>query len=265
MPTPHAPSRRSVVRAAAWTAPAVSVAVAAPAYAACSPSVVDGTYQVQWARDYNASTKRATAVRVGTATPGTPGTTPIGLSVSSRFFGSVVAASTTANEGTYNNLAVSPANIGGTGTRGLTIMQRSTAASLSTPRLDNRQEVLLTFDRPVRDLRFKLTDIDSQDPQFSNGQYQDRVFVSGTPTSTKASQVIGSGWTSGDSWRPTGPNLTQDPRTGTNGNVDVSYVGQPASMTYLITYWNDQSGRLAGQGLQGVFLTDLSFTAASCV
>lgn len=33
-PASYVPSRRTVLRAAAWTAPAVSVAVAVPAYAA---------------------------------------------------------------------------------------------------------------------------------------------------------------------------------------------------------------------------------------
>lgn len=41
-PTRHAPTRRTVLRAAAWTAPAVSIAVAAPAFAA-SPIAIKGS------------------------------------------------------------------------------------------------------------------------------------------------------------------------------------------------------------------------------
>lgn len=37
------PSRRAVVRAAAWTAPAVSIVVAAPAFATTSPGAISGT------------------------------------------------------------------------------------------------------------------------------------------------------------------------------------------------------------------------------
>ena len=36
---PQAPTRRTVLRAAAWTAPAVSIAVAAPAFATASNSI----------------------------------------------------------------------------------------------------------------------------------------------------------------------------------------------------------------------------------
>ncbi|WP_107773510.1 hypothetical protein [Nocardioides sediminis] len=38
-----APTRRTVLRAAAWTAPAVSIAVAAPAYAASTCDTITGT------------------------------------------------------------------------------------------------------------------------------------------------------------------------------------------------------------------------------
>ena len=48
-PDSYVPSRRTVLRAAAWTAPAVSVAVAVPAYAACSPaSAVTASYLLDW-------------------------------------------------------------------------------------------------------------------------------------------------------------------------------------------------------------------------
>ena len=46
----YQPSRRTVVRAAAWTAPAVSIAVAAPAFAAASPGVVQGSATVTGGR-----------------------------------------------------------------------------------------------------------------------------------------------------------------------------------------------------------------------
>ena len=59
-------------------------------------------------------------------------------------------------------------------------------------------------------------------------------------------------------------NSRYNPVSGAQGNVDVSYVNKPASAVYTITYWNDQTGTLASRGLQGVFLTDLTFTASSC-
>lgn len=266
-PTSYVPSRRTVLRAAAWTAPAVSVAVAVPAYAATSSPVTcaDASYEVSWAANYNAQSRSAVARLVSAAGAGALGSGPLTLTVSSQFFGDMEAGSTTLNEGTYSNLGVSPRTVGGTTMRGLTIMQRAKqgVSSWSGTRSNHRQEVTLVFSRPVTNLTFKLTDIDSMDPDWANGQYQDRISVSGAPTGARAGGLTGSG-TAASPWRPTGSNTEYNPISGTLGNVDVSYVGKPASAVYKITYWNDQSGRLASRGLQGVFVTNLSFTASSC-
>ncbi len=194
-PALHVPSRRSVLRAAAWTAPAVSVAVAVPAFAATSGPVVcaDANYEINWASNYTARSGTAVAQLKKAAGAGTVGAAPLTLTVSSQFFGSMEAASS--GDGT-SNLAVSPFNVGGTAMRGLTIMQRAKQGVTTygnTNRSNHRQEVTLLFNRPVTNLQFKLTDIDSMDPAWSNGQYQDRVFVSGTPSGGRANQVTGTG------------------------------------------------------------------------
>jgi hypothetical protein len=271
------PSRRTVLRAAAWTAPAVSVAVAVPAYAAASGPVVcaDANYEIQWASHYNVQSRTATARLVGAAGAGTLGSEPLIMTVTSRFFGQMQAGST----GSYSNLALSPGNVGNTGKRGLTIMQRATVGEFSTPRSANRQEITLSFTRPVKNLQFKLSDIDAKEEEsrweyywegwqrkrreIKRGQYQDRVWLSGNPAGAKASMVAGSG-TSADPWRSTSTDVEHDPVNGGNGNVTVSYAGKPASMAYVLTYWNDQPGELTAQALQGIFLTDLTFTASSC-
>lgn len=276
-PTSYVPSRRTVLRAAAWTAPAVSVAVAVPAYAAASGPVAcaDASYEIRWASHYNAQTRTATARLVSAAGQGTMGNAPLTMFVSSRFVGDMAAGST----GGYANLALSPGNVGGTGRRGLTIMQRATVEEFSTPRNAHRQEITLTFNRPVRDLRFQLSDIDANEEEsrweryregrewkwreVKRGQYQDRVSLSGGPAGTKAGMVAGSG-TSVDPWRSTSTDVEHDPVSGSSGNVTVSYAGKPASMAYVLTYWNDQPGELTANGLQGIFLTDLTFTASSC-
>lgn len=276
-PALHVPSRRTVLRAAAWTAPAVSVAVAVPAYAAASGPVVcaDANYEIQWASHYNARTGSATARLVGAAGAGTLGSEPLIMTVRSKFLGQMQAGST----GNYSNLALSPGNVGGTGKRGLTIMQRATVGEFSTPRSANCQEITLSFTRPVKNLQFKLSDIDAKEEEsrweyywegwqrkrreIKRGQYQDRVWLSGNPAGAKASMVAGSG-TSVDPWRSTSTDVEHDPVSGGNGNVTVSYAGKPASMAYVLTYWNDQPGELTAQALQGIFLTDLTFTASSC-
>jgi hypothetical protein len=267
-PASYVPSRRTLLRAAAWTAPAVSVAVAVPAYAATSGPVVcaDASYEVSWASNYNAQSRAAVARLVSAAGAGTLGSEPLTLTLSSQFFGNMEAGSTTLTEGTYSNLAVSPRNVGGTAMRGLTIMQRAKqgVTSYGNNRSNHRQEVTLVFNRPVSNLKFTLTDIDSMDPSGrNNGQYQDRIWVTGGPAGVRAGGLSGAG-TSASPWRPTGTNTEYNPVSGSLGNVDVSYVGKPASAVYKITYWNDQSGTLVSRGLQGVFLTNLSFTASSC-
>ncbi|MDT0183426.1 hypothetical protein Q9S36_24870 [Microbacterium sp. ARD31] len=246
------PSRRSVVRGAAWSVPVVSVAATAPAFA--TSLCQDGNYQIRWASDYNATSRVATANRISTSGSGATGSAPLTLTVTSKFNGTMAAGST----GSYSNLATSPGNVGGLGVRGLTIMQRSTQTALATPRANQNQVVTLTFNRPVWNLKFTLTDIDSQ-----LGQYQDRVYVSGAPAFTLASQVGGSG-TSGSPWAPTGTNITQDPVTGGGGNVAVDYTNKPAASVYTLTYWNNQSGNLSGNGLQGVFISTMTFSSETC-
>ncbi|WP_416954466.1 hypothetical protein ACNKF0_19445 [Nocardioides sp. T5] len=266
-----------MLRAAAWTAPAVSVAVAVPAYAAASGPVAcaDANYKIEWASHYDARNRSAVARVVSAAGTGTLGSEPLTMTVSSLFYGSVEAGST----GGYSNLALSPGNVGGTGRKGLTIMQRATVDEFSTPRSNHRQEITLIFSRPVSNLKFTLSDIDAnaepsrwewyrdrgqwKQREIKRGQYQDRVWLSGNPAGAKAGMVTGSG-TSADPWRSTSTDVEHDPVTGGNGNVTVSYAGRPASMAYVLTYWNDQPGELTAQGLQGIFLTDLTFTASSC-
>lgn len=247
------PSRRTVVRGAAWSVPVVSMAATAPAFAASTCK--DGDYEIRWASDYNATTKVATANRISTSGSGTVGSAALTLTVTNKFNGTMQAGST----GGYSNLATSPGNIGGLGTRGLTIMQQSTTRSLGTPRANQNQVVTLTFNRPVWNLKFTLTDIDSL-----SGQYQDRVWISGSPGSfTTASQATGSG-TSGTPWSPTGTNIAQDPVTGGGGNVSLDYTDTPAASVYTITYWNDQNNNLSSNGLQGVFVSNMTFSSETC-
>jgi hypothetical protein len=246
-------TRRTLVRGAAWSVPVVAVAATAPAYA--SSTCADGAYRLRWEQNYNENTRVATAELLSTSGTGAVGNAALTLTVSNKFNGSMQAGST----GGYSNLTTSPGNIGGTGTRGLTIMQRVSTNPLPTPRENQNQVVTLTFNRPVWNLAFTLTDIDS-----SSGQYQDRIFVSGAPASyTLQSQVQGAG-TAGTPWQPTGPNLMQDPVRGNGGNVAVDYTGLPRAAVYTITYWNDQNNWLSANGLQGVFVSNMTFSSETC-
>ncbi|CAM3666178.1 hypothetical protein [Nocardioides zeicaulis] len=251
-------SRRTVVRGAAWSVPVVSMAATAPAFA--SSTCKDGAYQVRWSLDYDGATDVATANRTTTSGTGTTGNAALTLTVLSTFNGRMQAGSANVqNVGTYSNLNVSPANIGGLGQRGLTIMQRCRDTSLGTPRRNNNQVITLKFNRPVWDLKFTLTDIDS-----NSGQYQDRIEISPVPPKfTLGGAMQGSG-TQASPWSPKTTNLDQDPVSEGGGNVVLDYTGAAPAAEYTITYWNDQSGTLTSNGLQGVFVSNVTCAAETC-
>lgn len=256
-------SRRTLVRGAAWSVPVVAVAATAPAYA--TSTCADGAYRIRWATDYAPGTKTATANRTGTSGTGSIGNAPLTLTITNEFGGSMGSGSA---GGGVSNLTASPWNVAGVGAPGLTIMQQATTSTvwwsnsvrnaLPTPRSGNFQRVTLTFNRPVWDLKFTITDIDS-----NAGQYQDRIFVSGSPSFTFNSGISGGG-SSTAPWQPVNNDQNWDPQTQAQGNVMVDYTGQPASAVFTITYWNDQSGNLTGDGLQGVFLGTFTFSAETC-
>ena len=155
-PALHVPSRRTVLRAAAWTAPAVSVAVAVPAYAACSPaSVVDATsYLLDWGVD--AVGRKTSVARLGVAAwPRHDGA----LSRSTVDLQPAPAPSSLKLSG--DNLAVPPqTNLGGLGS-GATGLRLDHAAAF-----DGRQERRSGADPQLRPAGERpvvhLTDIDSQ-------------------------------------------------------------------------------------------------------
>ncbi|QCX27469.1 hypothetical protein [Nocardioides jishulii] len=178
-----------------------------------------------------------------------------------------------ATSGSYQNMRVSPGNIGGLRSRGLTLLQdlgtsSSSHGATSLVRQGHSQVLTLGFNRPVKNLQFTVTDIDS-----ANGQYQDRLIVSGTRTFTFASALTGNGTpattqaATASTWpfRNTGTNSSYDPATSGAGNVTVNYGPTTGVSTVQVTFWNDQAGNnLDNNGLQGIFISDLTFTAMTC-
>src|SRR6478672_464529 len=138
------PSRRTVVRGAAWSVPVVAVAATAPAFAA-SPCATLYPFRLDWG---TTPYSRASA-RNATATLSSAGSTPLTVTFAS-------TSSTTANVPDPNRNLTVPANTGtGTtadpvvtslggrqGERGLMLYHQS-----STVGRDNRQDVVITFSR----------------------------------------------------------------------------------------------------------------------
>lgn len=269
MNQPISPSRRSVLRASAWSVPAIAVASAAPAFAASS--CVDVDYAFSWSGagwNYTPSSiwsPNGAGSGIDTATPNTgalpPGQVvdPLTLTVSNAFAGRMTG--TEAGDGA-RNMRLSPFNVGALGHPGLTLLQRvnnnNSLGNSSAARRQHHQTMTFTFSRPVSNLSFTVTDIDQ-----SNGQYHDRVEVAPAPAQTsQPSTVLGQG-TTANPWRASA-NGNHDASTSPAGNAQVVRLSNAALSTFTITFWSDQSGTLTSQGIQGIFVSDLTFTASSC-
>ncbi len=233
-------SRRAVVRGAAWSVPVVSLAAAAPAFAA-SPCSDTYSYRMDWGTSTYTKDSVSSATAVAPTTTVTDGA-PVTISIASSFAGG------TDRRGPENLTVPAATNIGNLGAaeRGLFLFHSTTAATR-----DSRQTVVFTFDRTISALAFTFVDVDSA----TNG-WLDNVELSGTRTgSYNAANLTGSG-TQAAPWRPVGTN-TPYATTANSGNVSVSYSGSLTSIT--IDYYSTVAG-----STQGLYLSDFTFTAKGC-
>lgn len=197
------PTRRTLVRSAAWSVPAVAVAATAPAFAASyCPTVT-----LNWA-DYTAGS---------VFTSGTVGGVTVTLSVT----GGTAAA----NNRTISNVATGA---------------QANNLRFYSERFSSSQTATFSFSRGgqplnVINLNFAFLDIDS------GNTWADRVSVgtSGfSPTIVNPTYVIGAGATTG-STSTTGPfraanaNTSPDTQgTSPNGNVTVSWAAAVSSVSF---------------------------------
>ncbi|GAA5114410.1 hypothetical protein GCM10023339_20020 [Alloalcanivorax gelatiniphagus] len=262
------PSRRTVVRTAAWTVPVVAASTAVPAYAA-SPCDDAYTWRLDWGNDqtgdafttsYPAQPTTSGNARAATATiTGPSGTLPMTVGFTSTMPG--------ADTRTGNNLRVIPnsyTNVGGTGGTGLLLQHQG----ITSGRANSRQEVVVTFGRAVSDLRFTITDIDSSNPSGSSSDFYDQVELTGNRTGTPTRGGSGSWWnpyfdhvegdgTPTDPWRMRDQNTVADDNGDNTGNIAVHYPGSVSGFT--LTYYSSR-----GSGNQAVFLSDFTFSARGC-
>lgn len=243
------PTRRTVVRSAAWTVPAVAASTAAPAFAA-SPCGTSYAWRVDWGAAGTSYTRGATVagVQTGTATvTGSTGTAPMIVTFSSAMTGTMQRDADNLRLSTDLTQTATVANVGATGGPGLNISHAAAIPSGSA----NAQELSISFSRAVSGLAFTITDID-----ISNGDWSDRVELTGTRTGT-ATGVTGSG-TSADPWRAT--NAGNAGNGSNTRNLDVVYSGSIAANTPIVLrFWN-----ASGNGNQRIFISDLTFTALGC-
>ncbi|QCX28771.1 hypothetical protein [Nocardioides jishulii] len=257
------PTRRTVLGAAAWTVPAITVAGAAPAYAASR--CVTTSHTVSWSAAMwtpDATNQNATRGTIP-AVSGTPGAPAVTLTVTRQFFGNMVAAA----QNPLMNMQISSDTVGGTGARGLTLLQQqnqSTANPGAGQNVhDHRQTVTFTFSEEVKNLRFSVTDVDNywQGTNPANSrQYRDRVYVSGAPTATTS--LLGSG-TQSDPWHRPDSLGAVDNATSGEGNVTLDY-GSTALQQVQMTFFNGYNRPLVSNGIHAVFISSMTFDVETC-
>ncbi|WP_404371480.1 hypothetical protein [Kytococcus sedentarius] len=167
-------TRRTVMRSAAWTAPAVVVAGSAPALAAspCEPTPVT----VDWE---SANYTRKSAYEGVYTIPLSDGST-LTMTLNSVFTsmrpGGVAGGGLSSND----NLRLSQFNIGGTGEPGLVLHQNDKLHQ----RQNGYQTLTVTFSRTISSISFAVTDID-----WLRTDFRDAVRPSGNLTAVPSSGV----------------------------------------------------------------------------
>lgn len=272
-------SRRRLIQATAWTAPAVVLASAAPAYAtsgATTPRICTPTpYELAWSsaswQTVGAGAAASSGVGAARALNDRAINPNIAVQVTRRFSGQMQAHGDAA---TGDNMQISPTHVGGTQSRGLTLYQRYRANAQGVGATAS-QTLDFHFGQEVRELAFTIHDIDG-----TANQFHDRVTVSLAPqTVTHASERrwVG-GWLSGGyqnvpttegAGTPASP-LTSVARTAVNnasgslGSVRVAFKPDQKIQSFSLTFFNGVTGSLNLQGQQAIYLSNFSFTADIC-
>lgn len=247
--TSNTTTRRTVLRGAAWTAPAVVVAGSAPALAASTDACEPTPVLVDW---QSSNYTRHNDKRGTYTIPLSDGTT-MTLSISSVFSGGMKSGglANSGLDGTSNdNLRLTSFNIGGTGQPGLALHQDNVGSG----RLTDSQVVTFSFDRPVETLSFRVTDIDGNVKDF-----RDAIKPSGELVATPATGIRLS--------RATDPDFQgfwlKDQQTATpNNDASANLRLQGTNIqTFTLEYRNFDQNYVAGNDRdQRVFLTDIDIT-----
>lgn len=254
------PSRRSVVRGAAWSVPVVAVAATAPAFAA-SPCATTYPFRLDWGTtSYSRASARSATASVSSSTPGA---TPLSVTFTSTSSSSLNVPDTTrnltvpANTGTGTTADPVVTSLGGrAGERGVMLYHAS-----STPGRANRQDVAITFSRPVRGLTFYITDVDT----ITSPAYSDRVELVGYTSSnavvpfTSTNDGISGAGSVASPWLRTADSNVSENAGGAQTSVDFS-ASSAEVKSLVLTYWN----AAGGTQYHRVFIGDLTFTALGC-
>jgi hypothetical protein len=253
------PTRRTVTRAAAWSVPVIAVASAAPAFAA-SPCDPRTGQRLDWDGSSVAYTRTSNTVAKAVLDPDGPGPVPaLTLDVTAGYAGNMKSGYENPGTNTpHPNFRVS-SPVGGLGVSGLSLWQATTS---DTPQgRSDRGTYTFTLSRPVSNLQFTITDIDSQ-----SGDFWDVVqlapgysVVSQAGTLSSDNNGIGGA----QRFYASGQSAPVDNTSGTGGNLTVRYAG-PVSV-FSITYWNGAASFDTNVDQdQAVYISDLTFDYKPC-
>ncbi|PPF72658.1 MULTISPECIES: hypothetical protein [unclassified Pseudoclavibacter] len=236
--TPTTTTRRTLLTAAAWSAPVVATAIAAP-LAAASTLCVDPDVGINW----GLATVSGTAATLGASSTldrtavfrpqnsTRPTTSNISATVRHTFSGNMRAET---NDGT-----VSAQNVGGIGQRGYQINQFNGPNALTQPSANDFQTVVFTFAEDLYNVRFSITDIDRL---WRAGNGLTRDFLDGVVLESAAprtfsipsgSTVTGAGTATSPWYNSVDGNKAED---APGGQVDVVFAGPVRSFT--VRYFN---------------------------
>lgn len=257
------PTRRTVTRAAVWTVPVVAVATTAPAFASSGCNQRNGQV-LDWDGVGVIYTRTsATAARAALDPDGAGSAPTLTLDVAASYTGNMQPGSE--NGDTSQTMTIAPA-VGGLGVSGLSLMQSTTSAS---PNNTNKQAVgygdrgsyTFTFSRPVSNLDFTITDIDSTTADFRDAM----VLSAGYSVVSQAGGIALT--TSRDAplewFQAASDNVAVDNTSGSAGNLRVRFAG-PIS-TFTITYWNIQANYDPNIDTdQRVYVSDMTFDYKPC-
>ncbi|NYF14713.1 hypothetical protein HDC34_003048 [Pseudoclavibacter sp. JAI123] len=226
-------SRRSLLTAAAWSAPVLALAVAAP-LAAASTLCIDPDFKIDW----GLASVSGTSVALGRSTPvekiavftpqpgAKPGSTNIAGRVTHTFAGQMRTEAT--------NARISSGFVGGIGQRGYQISQHNGASTQVAPTANDVQTVTFSFEEDLYNVRFAITDIDRM---WQAGFMRTRDFIDGVVLESSApwaarlpvgSTVTGAGRRDAP-WRNTANEDKNE--DGPGGQVDVVFPGPMRSFT----------------------------------
>lgn len=220
------PSRRSVTRAAAWTVPVIAVAAAAPAYAAscalrkvtvANVTAFNRASATSWTATFDPDGNGPLPSNVLTVRA-TYDTGRNGQSMSVRNDAGTAAG------GVNDNFTIQP-QVGGLGTYGLVLAQRPTQDTPPAP-LDAFGHYRFSFTRPVSNLTFTLTDIDS-----ASDDFLDSVVLSPGFTYAPLPATMQGVGTLANPFRPKSVNSPIDNTNSSAGNVTITYAGPISSFT----------------------------------